>query len=603
MKMAAATLYVTAFLAGVFGIYGTTIAHGQAEPSFAFVNDLSIGSNNPEVALLQTMLISKGFSIPAIQAGIIPKGYFGQQTKAAVMRYQSSLGLAPTGFVGPLTRAKLNGLADNNSNGNNNGGGTQAGPLFIISPNGGESLQNGATEIIRWTSPAYFRATYADISLVPYYAPCDTRYPCPMFAYRAPYKIARNISINQNSYAWIVGSNEDAQSIPDGQYTIMICEATSAVCDSSNAPFTIYSGSLNTNGSPYAPVISSIQAPGQLQVAETGTWTIRASDPRSSTLNYSVTWGDERYYGVGLSGASNPFSQSFVQSATFSHAYANPGTYTVTFTVTNSAGLTSRSTATVTVVGSTSTAAASITMVSPNGGENWLSGTNQTIRWSFNQGAYYGSYGSYGNTYQNYSVDIVITPYQTPCSAGIYCFPNALAPYKIATGIPASQQQYIWNVGSISYNQMNLPAGNYVVGVCFINTNNCALSDNPFIISDGNSGNQSSFIYSLTTDRLVYSQNDQVRVLLQAYNPTNYPITLSFTSGCETRYTIDNFDSNRGILCTANMPTETIGARSTKTWQMINDPSRYRIPVGTHTINASLLSGNSGSASAVIEVR
>jgi peptidoglycan hydrolase-like protein with peptidoglycan-binding domain len=72
-----------------------------------FNSDLTLGSSGNDVSTLQTFLISSGFDIPAISSGISKKGYFGAQTKSAVIKYQVSVGLPSTGYVGPLTRARL----------------------------------------------------------------------------------------------------------------------------------------------------------------------------------------------------------------------------------------------------------------------------------------------------------------------------------------------------------------------------------------------------------------------------------------------------------------------------------------------------------------
>ncbi len=92
-------------LALVIGSAGSA----QAVPGYTFSNYLTVGSTGADVTALQSWLISSGFDIPAISSGVAVKGYFGQQTKAAVVKYQASVGLPNTGFVGPLTVAKLNG--------------------------------------------------------------------------------------------------------------------------------------------------------------------------------------------------------------------------------------------------------------------------------------------------------------------------------------------------------------------------------------------------------------------------------------------------------------------------------------------------------------
>ena len=75
--------------------------------SYTFSNYLTVGSTGADVTALQSWLVSNGFlSMPAG----VSMGYFGSLTKAAVIKYQASAGIVPqSGFVGPLTIAKLNG--------------------------------------------------------------------------------------------------------------------------------------------------------------------------------------------------------------------------------------------------------------------------------------------------------------------------------------------------------------------------------------------------------------------------------------------------------------------------------------------------------------
>jgi peptidoglycan hydrolase-like protein with peptidoglycan-binding domain len=82
-----------------------TLAITTVAAAASFDVNLTVGSTGSDVVALQTALINSGYSIAAISSGAASKGYFGSQTKAAVMKYQANNGIPATGFVGPLTRA------------------------------------------------------------------------------------------------------------------------------------------------------------------------------------------------------------------------------------------------------------------------------------------------------------------------------------------------------------------------------------------------------------------------------------------------------------------------------------------------------------------
>lgn len=71
---------------------------------FLFTMDLKLGMTHPHVAKLQERLRDEGFyKYPEIT------GYFGPVTKQAAIDYQKANGIKPAeGYVGPITRAKLN---------------------------------------------------------------------------------------------------------------------------------------------------------------------------------------------------------------------------------------------------------------------------------------------------------------------------------------------------------------------------------------------------------------------------------------------------------------------------------------------------------------
>lgn len=108
--------------------------------------------------------------------------------------------------------------------------------------------------------------------------------------------------------------------------------------------------------------IPSIDGPTSLAVGAEGTWTVDVDSDSDQDLNYSVKWGDEE---------TNPLMRLFTadaavqSSATFTHTYDDPGTYTPEFTVTNEDGETVTKAGHAVVVGDAD-AAPVITSIDPS---------------------------------------------------------------------------------------------------------------------------------------------------------------------------------------------------------------------------------------------
>ncbi|HCC05740.1 TPA: hypothetical protein DEP94_00020 [Candidatus Nomurabacteria bacterium] len=76
---------------------------GSTYFTFASIDkNLKYGQRNNEVMELQEFLIDKGF------LKTTPTNFFGLLTLKAVKSYQANTGVSPTGFVGVLTREKIN---------------------------------------------------------------------------------------------------------------------------------------------------------------------------------------------------------------------------------------------------------------------------------------------------------------------------------------------------------------------------------------------------------------------------------------------------------------------------------------------------------------
>ncbi len=77
------------------------------KPKHTFNTDLSFGMTSPEVVFLQQCLKYDG----TFPSNTDTTGYFGTITLDSVKRFQTKYKINPvSGFVGPLTRAKLNEL-------------------------------------------------------------------------------------------------------------------------------------------------------------------------------------------------------------------------------------------------------------------------------------------------------------------------------------------------------------------------------------------------------------------------------------------------------------------------------------------------------------
>jgi len=91
----------------IAAIQGNT-GGGQNTACRALTANLYVGvKNTSQVQCLQQFLKNQGTSV--YPEGIVT-GFFGQLTKAAVMRFQNIYNIPATGFVGTLTRAKINEL-------------------------------------------------------------------------------------------------------------------------------------------------------------------------------------------------------------------------------------------------------------------------------------------------------------------------------------------------------------------------------------------------------------------------------------------------------------------------------------------------------------
>ncbi|MBU3999741.1 hypothetical protein KKG29_00990 [Patescibacteria group bacterium] len=247
--------------------------------------------------------------------------------------------------------------------------------ITVLSPNGGEQWQVGKTYSVTWKSSGLEQININLLSADP--------------VNEGSYRVARlisNLSASIGNYSWAVPEKTECLSLPcitlpeHRNHKIEVVDArygrnssvSKVYSDTSDAPFSIV-----TAGTNLAPVIDGVTAPTQLKVNEQGTWTINARDPENGTLTYSVRWGDEV---SSLTSEQRAFSSGAGQTTTFTHAYSKTGNYTINFTVTDDRQQTAKTSITIEVIEVWATTP-SLTVISPNGGEQWVVGNTYDIKW------------------------------------------------------------------------------------------------------------------------------------------------------------------------------------------------------------------------------
>jgi len=298
---------------------------------------LGIGSSGSSVLSLQNFLNQHGYM--SYQS----TGYYGVITFSSVARFQAAHGISAIGYVGPLTRARIQAVSCD---------GITPTPkqvsIYTISPSAGPV---GTSVTITGTGftddntiyfaggaiqhvPATTVYTYGQLGFACNgYPNCSA--PLQSITFTIPEAIGQYCA--PGMYCTML-----ARMVTPGTYDISVGNDTYG---KSNAlQFTVTGGGVT--GVPIS--ISGIEGPHAISMTVPGTWTVRTNSIRSSTLRYSVSWGDELYASTA-SAISAPVYDTMQGSATFTHVYQRAGIFNPTFTVSNSYGNTATASMSVSV--------------------------------------------------------------------------------------------------------------------------------------------------------------------------------------------------------------------------------------------------------------
>ncbi len=409
----------------------------------AISRDLYQGMRGSDVTALQRFLVSRNY--PGGGSWMVT-GYYGAATAAAVRNFQTAQGLAPTGIVDGTTRLALDRVSC-----------------------GGDSLPYSYPSYTApaYTTPAYTTPSYS-YPTYPYTTPTYTNpaYPCPSYGgyyygymgvgtqgcgtqpfqttptisylnpasgaigtsvtvFGAGFSTTGNTvrfgngvitglsSVDGRSISFTVPSQLSgygSQAVGLGTYHVSVSNA--AGYTSNTLPFTVTS--LGSYG---APSITGIAGPTTLTTGTQGTWTLSTNNQTNSYFTAEVLWGDGQTSISQLIGLGS-------QATPFVHTYAQAGTYTAQFKVTNAAGQSSVSSVTVSVSG-TNTGGLSISSITPTQGRI---GTQITIQGSgfsaYDNTVRFGSGGtmhvpSYNGTTIYYTVPQYLSPCDVTASSGV----------------------------------------------------------------------------------------------------------------------------------------------------------------------------------------
>lgn len=568
-------------LAGMLFVGGTgsLLAYAQNTspeiPSWKFSKNLHFGMRgSSEVSGLQEFLTDQGY-----YSGPVTGNYFFLTTQA-VRKFQSAQGITPTGYFGAKSRGSANAILEKlidvicpEEEG--------CVPDELPAPQLSISTESPLSAPLGESFMATFRVRGGDGH---YAIHADGKIPGLHFTRNECPKGVNCIKGEDPDTITLTGVPEQA-----GVFSFAILARDPETKSYGRASFALIVRGVKGS----APVIQGVKGPLSLRAGEQGMWTVNTSAKSGQNLSYFVSWGDDSGFANGLAAPDRaPLRVS--QTATFSHFYVRPGTYTALFRVVNEQGLSAETSLSVQVTGE-------IEQV------GYLEIQPSSLSLAV------GGSATLAALYQ---------PPMPPCPSGMACAMLMPAPYPVAVSWSVADPRiarinaYRCAVSELDVNQ----------GLCFqgvaqvqaIASGKTAVTATYRLSSGGEvkahaavevAAQSTGIIYSASTNKSSYRSDEKIEITITARNTASRAETLNFTSGCQAAYairwnsTVANstvYEYKNTMVCTKVFTSVTLAPGEAKTWTFVHTPETSRLPSGEYRVVGEVI--GYGSASAGITV-
>ncbi|HEY9584591.1 MAG TPA: peptidoglycan-binding protein [Candidatus Paceibacterota bacterium] len=617
------------------------------------ISSSRMGSSGSQVSVIQNFLIKEGYDIPAVSSGTVPAGYYGNQTRDAVIKYQKSEGLTSTGVVDSPTLEKINSETRTSAD---------CVPPLPPPPNPNtiseqvKCVFNGATTEQKCTGVGQYTTTSNGMEKYPPQFYCSGIGSCVMkvsgpkgmnVQWNSSCSGSANTTIDGNDeYAsfscvetkasitvlspnggesWSKGTmqtikwqdNTPFPKCPEGAYCMppapklydiklmpyqTPCPIGFACPAYSPAPYTI---AKSVTGPTYDWKVGSIpnlydalagDGSYTIQVCQSGTNTCDSSDSYFKITSSSSTNSSPKITGF----PAIPSNIQPGQAVNISLSATDPDNDDLSWSVDWGEGIGEISSCSV-------------------GGKT---GTG----WSFNKSHSWAQAGTYqvkvtvsdcrGGS-DSYTFSVTVGNSTNPSITVLS--PNGGETYRIENGgntitvnwktnnVLSSKiidvirlrsyqngQEYVLATNVLNDGQEIVVLPTSVPAGAYTLEMKTYVGD--ILVMDSSDSyfkitdvSQSSISYSVKTDKQSYMQDEIINIKITATNSGSEPVTLNFNSGCQVWYSVASYDSSSGQVCSLALTAATIPAYGNKSWTLTHSPEQYKIPVGSYKLSGKVI--------------